>query len=164
MPHNQYWIDGFNLFHAWESTKYLFRSREWDDPCTNINRALQLLSDLIGRDSVNVTVFMDGGIRRGVSIEANLKVRYSGPGGKADSTMKDAANSVESSEDITAITNDRELAASLRVCGLRVVDVGAFIESYINPGSDGSDESYKHRRLSQSEIVEWEEYFGDIDI
>ena len=153
------WIDGFNLFHQWEETRALFQSAG----AVNLmqREAIRALAVALGTRRRHCTLFMDGGLNRQSFSLEGLRVRYPGPGAKADDLMEECAN-IHSTERRLAVTNDNFLAATLRRRHCRVIGAAEFIRSCLtHPRKQPATPSYKTRILSSTEVEEWLDVFDD---
>lgn len=179
----EFWLDGFNFFHHWESTRGLLRPDSGLDIVRAIERSLRILSRHLGRKCGHTVVYLDGGLSRHETRAAGLRVRYCGPGRKADDRLvEDLADLRESARLITAVSNDRELKANLRAHGAACLGVGEFLSVVegkaapakpakgkrpgTRPGSPGEAAEVmrqKTRTLSASEVRAWLEYFGEAE-
>jgi Protein of unknown function (DUF901). len=176
----EYWLDGFNLFHHWDSTKGLLRPDSGYDIVRAIERSIRILSRHLGGKTRMVTVYLDGGLERRETRNGGMRIRYAGPGRKADDRMADdVAELGASAKMVTAVSNDRELKGRLYTLGAACLGVGEFLamvegkkENRINkkrgPGS-GQFQSKrdidevmreKTRTLSEFEVQAWLEFFG----
>lgn len=177
----EFWIDGFNFFHHWDSTKGLLRPDSGLDIVRAIGRSLGIFSRHIGTRARYTVVYLDGGLARNQAMVAGLKVRYCGPGGKADDRLlEDLGDLGDNARMVTAVSNDRELKASLRAYGAACLGVGEFLAALegrrkASPAKKGakgggrsaiprSDEvaimREKTRSLSAHEVRAWMDFFG----
>lgn len=176
----EFWLDGFNFFHHWDSTKGLLRSDSGVDIVRALERSLRILSRHLGAKARHTVVYMDGGLSRHETRTAGLRVRYCGPGRKADDRLvEDLADLGDNARMVTAVSNDRELKASLRAHGAVCLGVGEFLamlegkktpaktaggkKAGRNPLSRSDDAEImreKCRSLSSSEVRAWLEFFG----
>ena len=88
----------------------------------------------------------------------SVRIFYAPPSGNADDRIIEMAENERSRKNMTVVTSDGQLAARVRVCGVRVIRSGEFrrmIDSLIEsdpdpvkPGVDGE------------EMTEWMRYFG----
>lgn len=179
----EYWLDGFNFFHHWESTRGLLRPDSGIDIVRAIDRSLRIASRHFGFKGGNCVVYLDGGLAFGETRSAGFRVRYCGPGKKADDRM--AADLLDLGDDarlVTAVTNDRELKGTLRAYGAACLGVGEFLallegKRGKNSGKGGgkkksrdarapdrADEAgimrEKCRTLSPAEVEAWLSFFG----
>lgn len=181
-----YWIDGFNFFHHWDSTKGFLRPDSGLDIVKAIERSLRILGRHLGSKCRYTIVYLDGGLSRNETRMGTLRVRYCGPGRKADDRLlEDLGDLGPGSRSITAVSNDRELKANLRAYGANCLGVGEFlavVEGKRHPsrsetgkggakgragkgvsGRSGEDAEVmreKCRTLSASEVEAWLDYFG----
>ncbi|MDR0361088.1 MAG: NYN domain-containing protein [Planctomycetota bacterium] len=171
----QYWIDGFNFFHHWNRTRDLFSRGADLDIARAIDLSLRALTrDLAGRAGHTV-VFMDGGWRWEERRLGNLRVRYVGPGKKADDRMAtDLRELDERARRITAVTNDRELSFRLSYLGASCLGVGEFLaliekrgggkgkQGKTAPRGGGEAEIMRQKcqTLSPAAVQAWLEFFG----
>ncbi|MDR1612780.1 MAG: NYN domain-containing protein [Planctomycetota bacterium] len=169
----QYWIDGFNFFHHWERTRELF-ARGAD---LNIARAIDLslrafARKLAGRARQTI-VFMDGGWRCEEKRLGNLRIRYAGPGEKADDRMAKGLWEIDDgARYVTAVTNDRELGSRLTLLGANRLGVGEYLTLFDRkerprPGKSrkprGEEAEAMRRKcqtLSPADVQAWLEFFG----
>lgn len=174
----EFWLDGFNFFHHWESTKGLLRADSGLDIVRAIDRSLRILARHIGAKGRHTIVFLDGGLSRHETRIAGLRVRYCGPGRKADDRLADdLAELGDYARLITAVSNDRELKAHLKAYGAACLGVGEFLamlegkKKPATPGKKGRngppsavDDAEimreKCRSLSDAEVEAWLDFFG----
>ena len=174
----EFWLDGFNFFHHWDSTRGLLRPDSGYDIVRAMDRSLRILGRHLGNKAGWTVVFMDGGLSRHETRTAGLRVRYCGPGRKADDRMTgDLGDLGANSRLVTAITNDRELKGTLRAFGASCMGVSEFLslvegkKPQNRPGKKGGKKTaprperddvlrQKCRNLSASEVDAWLEYFG----
>ncbi len=169
---DEFWLDGFNFFHHWEKTRDLFRQGLDMDVAKALERALRVLARELGRRQSRVLVFLDGGLNRRETRQACLRVRYCGPGNKADDRMaEDLYDLGDQARRVTAVTNDRELKARLCAGGASCLTVGEFLDLLAGKKksvqgkkmrqSDNDDIlREKCRTLSPAEVAAWLELFG----
>lgn len=155
-PGIDYWIDGFNLFYAWERTKPILMGRGWDDPGAVIAKSLGLLSELMGEKRSKALIFLDGGVKRGYRMENRFHVWYAGPDKKADFDIRKAVELNPSQ--VSVVTNDHEIVNYARVCGVNVISTDGFIGMF---ETGGSENPFKEKKLSSAEVEEWLDYFGE---
>lgn len=173
----EYWLDGFNFFHHWEKTRGMLRPDSGFDIVKAMARALGMLGRQLGGRCASTIVFMDGGLDRHQTTRGRLRVRYSGPGGKADDRMAgDLAELHDDARLVTAVSNDRELKDRMRQYGASCLGVGEFlglIEGRKPKTGDGGKKRgapvagedaevmrEKCRNLSPFEVKAWLEFFG----
>lgn len=179
----EFWIDGFNFFHQWESTRALLRPDSGVDIVRAIQRSLGMFSRHIGAKSRHTVVYLDGGLSRHESRVANMRVRYSGPGKKADDRLLEDLGDLgdDNARLVTAVTNDRELKTALRTYGASCLGVAEFLavlegrkksaaasakkggkksRSPVPKGEEAEIMREKTRTLSESEVRAWLEFFG----
>ncbi len=173
----EFWLDGFNFFHHWEGTKALLRPDSGFDIVRGIERASRILGRHLGAKARLVTLYLDGGLSRSEGRLGGMRVRYCGPGKKADDRLADDLHDLgDSARMVTAVSNDRELKARLRGLGAACLGVGeylAMIEGRAkgkNGGKNGGKGGKagetadvmreKTRTLSEYEVNAWLEYFG----
>lgn len=182
----EYWLDGFNFFHHWDKTKGLLRSDSGLDIVRAIDRSLRILGRHLGSRCRHTLVFLDGGLARSETRLGDLRIRYCGPGKKADDRMlADLGDLREDARMVTAVSNDRELKGGLRSYGATCLGVGEFLAlvegkkgatcrrsgkggpgggKNTPAGGGRSDEAEvmreKCRTLSESEIRAWLDFFG----
>ena len=182
----EFWLDGFNFFHHWDKTRGLLRSDSGFGIVKAIERSLRILGRHLGSKCRHTLVFLDGGLARNETRLGDLRIRYCGPGGKADDRMlADLGELRDDARMVTAVSNDRELKAGLRSRGAACLGVGEFLAlaegrkrgpgrrfgkgggngGKKTPGGGGrSDEAEvmrnKCRVLSESEIHAWLDFFG----
>ncbi len=155
------WIDGFNLFYRWKRTQNMFR--QGADIATAPEQALKLLAHALGKRRARVSVFMDGGWSREGADRYGLRVRYAGPGGKADAILVEAAQGLGArAQRVAVVTDDLELGGSLRLLGVIVTKLRDFIPRLTGSGpsaSDSPEEAHKQRQPSRHEVDAWLEVF-----
>ncbi len=183
----EFWLDGFNFFYHWDSTKGLLRPDSGFDIVKAIDRSLRILSRHLGSKGGATVVYLDGGLARNETRLAGLRVRYCGPGKKADDRLlADLGELGDNARLVTAVSNDRELKANMRSYGASCMGVGEFLavlEGKRGPGGKGGGTGSakggkgklakpaakgeeaevmreKTRHLSPSEVRAWLEYFG----
>ncbi|MCD8139732.1 MAG: NYN domain-containing protein [Planctomycetaceae bacterium] len=168
----EFWLDGFNFFHHWESTKGFLRADSGLDIVRALERSLKILSRHLGAKGRYTVVYLDGGLSRHETRSAGLKVRYCGPGRKADDRLADdLADLGRDAKLVTAVSNDRELKAILRTLGASCLGVGEFLallegkKERVNPHAKSTTDDAeilreKTRSLSAHEVAAWLEYFG----
>lgn len=184
----EFWLDGFNFFYHWDSTKGLLRPDSGFDIVRAIDRSLRILSRHLGRKAGSTVVYLDGGLARSETRLAGLRVRYCGPGKKADDRLLvDLGELGDNARLVTAVSNDRELKANLRSYGASCMGVGEFLavlEGRRGPGGKGGGQAAggrggkgktvnptakgeeaevmreKTRHLSPAEVKAWLEFFG----
>ncbi len=156
------WIDGFNLFHKWSRTRRLFR--RGGDIARAQTRALSMLADALGKHVRFYTVFMDGGLRYEAVTVKGLKVRYPGPGKKADELLVETMNTRKRGR-VGVVTGDRSLAANLRAHGAKIIDAEAFIRNTLvsAPARTEDDQAYRDKQLSPDEVNLWLREFEEDD-
>lgn len=177
----EFWLDGFNFFHHWESTRGLMRPDSGYDIVRAIERSLRILSRHLGAKGRGVVVYLDGGLSRHETRSAGLRVRYCGPGRKADDRLvEDLADLGDNARMITAVSNDRELKGTLKAFGASCLGVGEFLSLLEGrkgaapgkkgrrpaPGPQREDAEVlraKTRTLSASEVRAWMDFFGVSD-
>lgn len=171
---NEFWLDGFNYFHHWERTRDLFQTGgAIADIAKTIDKALRILSRELGSKRDGTLVFLDGGLTRRETRQAGLRVRYCGPGNKADDRMvEDLIDLGDDARQVTAVSNDRELKARLTVNGAACLGIGEFLAilekkrvARSGKGQRGGGDSAaimreKCRNLSAAEVQAWLELFG----
>lgn len=175
----EFWLDGFNFFHHWDSTKGLLRPDSGYDIVRAIDRSLRILSRHLGNKCRHVIVYLDGGLARQEGRLAGMRVRYCGPGRKADDRLADDLYELgDDARMVTGVSNDRELKGRMRGLGASCLGVGEFLamlEGKKQPGAgkgrgkrgaapasgDSADVMReKCRSLLESEVNAWLEYFG----
>jgi hypothetical protein len=106
----EFWLDGFNLFHHWEATRGLLRADSGFDIVRAIERSIRILGRHLGRKCGQTLLFLDGGLSRNETRMGDLRVRFSGPGQKADDRMlSDLGFLGGLANRVIAVSNDREL-------------------------------------------------------
>lgn len=161
------WVDGFNLFHRWKETMSLFQ--RGGDIVHAQQLALRMLARRLGSRRGRCLVFMDGGVRRETGTIDGVRVRYPGPGLKADDLMDEAlrGRGEQRGERITAVTSDRVLAADLRRKGARILTAEEFIAQVLMASGGASDprnrpdDPARTRPLSPDESDYWLHVFSD---
>lgn len=179
----EFWIDGFNFFHHWDGTKALLRPDSGYDIVRAIARSVQILGRHIGAKTRCTTVYLDGGLSRNEGRLGGMRVRYCGPGGKADDRLaEDLYDLGGNARMITAVSNDRELKGRMRGLGAACLGVGEFLamvegkaKNAANARGRGKGKRppaplpggvqaeimrEKTRVLSEFEVEAWLEYFG----
>ncbi len=169
----EFWLDGFNFFHHWESTKGFLRADSGFDIVRALERSLKILSRHLGSKGRYTVVYLDGGLSRHETRSAGLKVLYCGPGRKADDRLADdLADLGRDAKLVTAVSNDRELKAILRNLGASCLGVGEFLaliegkpKERVNPHARAKTDDAdilreKTRSLSAHEVEAWLEYSG----
>jgi len=165
------WIDGFNLFRHWEATRGLFPD---GDVARAVDKSLRVLARHLGGRAGRTVVYLDGGLHRGRSDIYGLRVVLAGPGGKADDRMADDLADLDTgTRRVTAVSSDRELAATLRGLGATVLRADEFLSGMArrNKGgkrrgprdgraADSRAAPEKFRVLSPAEVAAWVELFG----
>lgn len=96
--------------------------------------------------------FPDGSSCRGV------KVFYARAGADADARIVELVETERDKKSLTVVTSDRQLAARVRVCGVRVMRAGELrrMLDEANQGPPGTDE----KRAAEGATDEWLRYFG----
>ena len=167
----EFWLDGFNLFHCWESTREWLRRGSGLDIVRAVRKSLRLLDLRLGSRRSRTLVFLDGGLSRCEARFGGLRVRYSGPGNKADDRMlEDLGVLGGEARRVIAVSNDRELKGEIRTFGAACLGVGEFL-ALIQKGGSGtsaggkrqeSEETLREkcRTLSASEVRAWVDFFG----
>ena len=185
------WLDGFNFFHHWESTKGLLRSDSGLDIVRAIDRSLRILSRHLGSKCGHTVVYLDGGLSRAETRVGGLRVRYAGPGLKADDRLvDDLADLADYARLVTGVSNDRELKSRLRIHGASCLGVGEYLSlvegkkkpqkvvgkkggkggkrpggAPLSKRDDAEVMREKTRTLSDFEVKAWLEYFGgDVEV
>lgn len=177
----EFWLDGFNFFHHWDATKGLLRADSGLDIVRALDRSLGILARRLGRKGGYTVVYLDGGLSRHETRTAGLRVRYCGPGRKADDRLvEDLQELGDGAKLITLVSNDRELKANMRLHGGGCLGVGEFLavmegkdrpeaggKSRKKPGRKPVSSSeaaeimrQKTRSLSASEVKAWLDFFG----
>lgn len=182
----EFWLDGFNFFYYWENTKGLLRPDSGFDIVRAIDRSLRILGRFLGSKCRHTLVFLDGGLSRSETRAGDVRVRYCGPGKKADDRMlADLAELGDYAKMVTAVSNDRELRANLKTYGASCLGGGEYLSLLKGKAGRGApaaarngkggrnassssggrvDEAAilreKCRTLSPSEISAWLECFG----
>ena len=157
------WIDGFNLFRHWEATRGLFVD---GDVARALDKALRIFARRLEGRARRTVVYLDGGVRRGRMEEYGLRIVLAGPGGKADDRMaEDLAERDDRARRVTAVSSDRELAATLRGLGATVLRVDEFLSGVERRNRSGKrresrEMSEKFRVLSPAEVKAWVELFS----
>jgi len=164
------WIDGFNLFRHWEATRGLFAD---GDVGRAIDKSLRALARRLEGRAKRTVVYIDGGTHRGRAEAYGLRVVLAGPGGKADDRMADDLAAMDDrARRVTAVSSDRELAATLRGFGATVLRVDEFLSGMERgrrasgkksggKNADGRREApEKFRVLSPAEVAAWVELLG----
>lgn len=160
------WIDGFNLLYRWRETAALFQPGS--DIVTAQELGLRLLSRRLGVRRGRCLVFMDGGVRRESLSADGLRVRYPGPGAKADDLLEEALRAREGRHhrDLTVVSSDRVLAADLRRQGARIMTAEEFITGVLQAAQpvdrrDRPVDRERTRPLSEGEVDYWLREFGE---
>ncbi|MDR1535003.1 MAG: NYN domain-containing protein [Planctomycetota bacterium] len=168
----EFWLDGFNFFHQWEATRGLLRAGSGLDIVRALERSLRILSRHLGGRGGRTLVFLDGGLSWSETRLADLRVRWCGPGRKADDRMlSDLEGLGDSARRVIAVSNDRELRGGLKGFGAACLGVGEFLElirgGEAKSGPIGRRDMpaaevmrMKCRRLSGTEVNAWVDFFG----
>lgn len=169
------WIDGFNFFYHWEHTRGLLAPGGALDIVSAIDRSVRILGRHLGQRTRSVVLFLDGGLERTQTQNAGMRVRYCGPGRKADDRMADdLAELGSAARMVTAVSDDRELRARLRTLGASCLGTGEYLALLqppkTSPRGKGRPKGptpetddvlrMKTRALSSQEVDAWLEYFG----
>jgi predicted RNA-binding protein with PIN domain len=96
--------------------------------------------------------FPDGSIERGV------KVFYARPGSDADTRIIEMAEAERNRKNLVVVTSDGNLAARVRVCGVRVMRSGEFRRMLDETASAAPDTA--GQSVKEDEMDEWMRYFG----
>lgn len=132
------WIDGFNLFHRWARTRDGFRPQ--GDIVRAQDEALRALASALGRARGRCTLFMDGGLRYEARTLGGVRIRYPGPGRKADDLILEAFAGRGGGGKVHVVTSDNALAAAVRGRGGGVIKADDFIATYlVSAGGSGDD-------------------------
>lgn len=178
----EFWLDGFNFFHHWDATRGLLRSDSGFDIVKAVERSLRILARRLGSRCGMTVVYLDGGLDRREARLGGLRIRYAGPGGKADDRLADDIDDLrDNARLVTAVSNDRELKARLRNGGAACLGVGEYLgllegtkgkgrggakHGGSNAGSksksadDAAIMREKCRTLSAPEVDAWLDFFG----
>lgn len=171
----QYWIDGFNFFHHWERTRELFAKGADLALARAIDVSLRTLARELAGRARHTIVFMDGGWRWEEKRLGHLRIRYAGPGGKADDRMAEELRDLDdAARRVTAVTNDRELGSRLSYLGGNCLGVGEYLalfEKKRQPrngkgkerrprGEEAEVMRQKCQTLSPADVLGWLEFFG----
>lgn len=165
----EFWLDGFNFFHHWEKSRGLFGATSGMDITKALAKALRILSHELDRKRRMTLVFLDGGLSRLETRQAGMRVRYCGPGNKADDRMaEDLAGLGDDAKSVIAVSNDRELKARLSYHGASCMGVSEFLALLRKksgaPGRMSGEATgimrEKCRRPSPAEVRAWLEMFG----
>lgn len=180
----EFWLDGFNFFHHWDVTKGLLRPDSGFDIVKAVERSLRMLGRRLGSRCGMTVVYLDGGLDRREARLGMLRVRYAGPGRKADDRLADDLDDLrDNARLVTAVSNDRELKARLRAGGAACLGVGEYLSLLEgDKGKGGAKGGGKHARanagakggasvdaeimrekcriLSPSEVNAWLDFFG----
>ncbi len=177
----EFWLDGFNFFHHWESTKGLLRPDSGYGIVRAIERATRILGRRLGAKGRGVVLYLDGGLARSEGRLAGMRVRYCGPGGKADDRIADDLHDLaDDARMVTGVSNDRELRGRMRNLGAACLGIGEFLSTIEGkkaaggaggrgkrgagaPARGGEDAEVMRRKcgtLSESEVAAWLEFFG----
>ena len=169
----EFWLDGFNLFHHWDATCGLLRPDSGLDIVRAIERSTRILGRRLGRKCGQTLLFLDGGLSWRETRIGDLRVRHSGPGRKADDRMlSDLGDLGDLAKRVVAVSNDRELKGGLKAYGAACLGVGEFFDLILSgrkaPGRrDGHTDPdavetmrIKCRRLSAVEVNAWVDLFG----
>ncbi len=148
-----------------------------------MERSIRTLGRQLGGKCGQTVVYMDGGLSRHHANVGPLRIRYAGPGKKADDRMaSDLEELGAGARLVTGVTNDRELKGRLRLLGANCLGIGEFLsllegkrkKGAPKPGArlkggktapssnavDAEERREKPRALSPSEINAWLEFFG----
>jgi predicted RNA-binding protein with PIN domain len=131
------------------------------DKAGSRRRLMQELARLAGAKKLRLAVvfdgapdlqFPDGSSYRGV------KVFFARPGSDADTRIIEMAEAERNKKNLIVVTSDRNLAARVRVCGVRVMRSGEFrrmLDETVAAAPDTEGQSVK-----EDEMDEWMRYFG----
>lgn len=168
----EFWLDGFNFFHCWEPTREWLRPGSGRDIARVLEQSLRLLGRSLGPRRARTLVFLDGGLFRCEESLGGLRVRYCGPGKKADDRMlADLGYLGDGARRVIAVSNDRELKGGLKAFGAVCLGVGEFLD-LIRKGGDNGKAAGKRRldpaevlrekcrTLSAPEVSAWVDFFG----
>jgi predicted RNA-binding protein with PIN domain len=152
-----YLIDGNNVigqrakgYEDWHRDKAGARRRLLDELAL-LARAKKLRLTVVFDGAPDMS-FPDGSSRRGV------KVFYARAGADADARIVELVEAEANKKNLIVVTSDRQLAARVRVCGVRVLRAGELRrmldEAHAAP--IGNDEV----RVAEEATDEWLRYFG----
>jgi len=131
------------------------------DKAGSRRRLMQELAQLAGAKKLRLAVvfdgapdpqFPDGSSYRGV------KVFFARPGSDADTRIIEMAEAERNRKNLVVVTSDGNLAARVRVCGVRVMRSGEFrrmLDETISATPNTGRQSVK-----ENEMDEWMRYFG----
>lgn len=163
-PGGDIWIDGFNLFHRWTRTREGFRPQ--GDIVQAQDDAIRALAMALGRTRGRCTLFMDGGLRYEARTLAGLRIRFPGPGRKADDLILEAFAGRGGGGKVHVVTSDNQLAAAVRGRGGAVIKADDFIATYLVPrGGSGEDDpgAGKPPEPDEQEVAYWLRHFDAED-
>lgn len=160
------WIDGFNLFYRWSRTRNAFRAARDTPPPQE--HALHLLAQALDALAGRCIVYMDGGPHASTGCIQHLRVRYPGPGRKADDLLLEALSGRgKGARQVCVVTDDRDLAASARALGAAHQRIEDWIRTTLHPHRGPQRPSRatepKPSAPDGAEVDEWMNYFGYSD-
>ncbi len=152
------WIDGFNLFYAWPETAPLLRGA--GEIGSALAMCLRRLAAFLGSYRRRALVFLDGGLTSGFANIGGVGVRYAGPGRKADDLMRAHLGGDERrGRRITAVSNDRLLASSLKMFGVEIMTAEDFFALF-GKKNRARSKAVADVRLLPSEVEAWVQIFS----
>src|SRR5574341_161894 len=131
------------------------------DKAGSRRRLMQELARLAGAKKLRLAVvfdgapdpqFPDGSIYRGV------KVFYARAGSDADTRIIEMVEAERNKKNLVVVTSDGNLAARVRVCGVRVMRSGEFrrmLDETVSATPDAEGQNVKENEMGQ-----WMRYFG----
>ncbi|MGH9832490.1 MAG: NYN domain-containing protein [Blastocatellia bacterium] len=131
------------------------------DKAGSRRRLMRELARLAGAKKLRLAVvfdgapdpqFPDGSIYRGV------KVFFARPGSDADTRIIEMAEAEQNKKNLIVVTSDGNLAARVRVCGVRVMRSGEFRRMLDETAAATPDT--EGQNLKENEMDEWMRYFG----
>lgn len=174
---NEYWLDGFNIFHKWQKTKGLFADKHYNvDLPRVVEQSIRILSRDLAQHRAKSLIFIDGGVIRTERHQAGIRVRYAGPGKKADDRMVEDLGLLGSDAGkVTAVSDDRELRSRLSYLGASSLGVMEFLSLLAGPKGGGKGGKtpeddlpevmrIKCRPVPPSEVKVWLEIFAQADL
>ena len=151
-----YLIDGNNVigqrgkgYENWQSDKPASRRRLLND-----------LARLAGAKKTRLTVVFDGApdssFPDGSSFRG-VKVFYARQNSDADARIVEIAEAERNKKSLTVVTSDGQLAARVRVCGVKVMRSGEFRRMMEDAAELATDDQ---PQIAESDTGEWLRYFG----
>ncbi len=105
---------------------------------------------------------MDGGVSRHSATLCGVKIRYPGPGKKADDLLEEAARAGKNNRSTAVVTSDNFLAATMRRNGTRIISCEEFIAKHLQKTVQQENTEVKPEiKLSEQEVNDWLDIFSD---